>query len=161
LCPETGGDTAFFDMQELFESFNKDQQIKFENSYFEFDIEAIPDFKGLKAESLNMKRIVKHPLIYKNPFTDKKALYIGSDLSVIYYFDGLVSYGKEFIKEYIENSKHKWHVHKWKKGDILIWDNTQVMHRGMGGYFDNPRLLFRCQTRITQFYVNMLNKLMK
>jgi alpha-ketoglutarate-dependent taurine dioxygenase len=41
------------------------------------------------------------------------------------------------------------YMHEWEEGDLLIWDNTSVMHRGMGGYKDYPRLLFRTQAFIT------------
>ncbi len=33
-------------------------------------------------------------------------------------------------------------------GDLVLMDNLQVMHRGMGGYGDHPRLLYRCQARV-------------
>jgi len=35
--------------------------------------------------------------------------------------------------------------HQWEEGDLLIWDNTQLMHRSMGGFCDQPRLLYRAQ----------------
>ena len=34
--------------------------------------------------------------------------------------------------------------HKWKKGDFVLWDNTQVMHRACG-LVVGRRLLFRTQ----------------
>ena len=34
--------------------------------------------------------------------------------------------------------------HQWQKGDLLIWDNWQVMHRSSGD-FDGRRLLYRTQ----------------
>jgi taurine dioxygenase len=38
--------------------------------------------------------------------------------------------------------------HVWSEGDLVIMDNLQVMHRGMGGYGDHPRLMYRCQARV-------------
>lgn len=38
------------------------------------------------------------------------------------------------------------YAHKWAKGDLLIWDNLQVMHRSSGS-FEGRRLLFRTQGR--------------
>jgi len=35
--------------------------------------------------------------------------------------------------------------HQWEEGDLLIWDNTQLMHRSMGGFGDQARLLYRAQ----------------
>jgi alpha-ketoglutarate-dependent taurine dioxygenase len=39
--------------------------------------------------------------------------------------------------------------HKWTNGDILIWDNTQVIHRS-SGMFSGRRLLYRCQGRFNE-----------
>jgi alpha-ketoglutarate-dependent taurine dioxygenase len=36
------------------------------------------------------------------------------------------------------------YAHKWQKGDLLNWDNLQVMHRSSGS-FSGRRLLFRTQ----------------
>jgi alpha-ketoglutarate-dependent taurine dioxygenase len=38
------------------------------------------------------------------------------------------------------------YAHKWEKGDMLIWDNLQVMHKSSGN-FKGRRLLFRTQGR--------------
>ena len=37
--------------------------------------------------------------------------------------------------------------HKWVEGDLLIWDNVQVMHRSAGA-FTGKRLLYRLQSRL-------------
>lgn len=39
-------------------------------------------------------------------------------------------------------------MNTWSPGDLVLMDNLQVMHRGMGGYGDHPRLLYRCQARV-------------
>ena len=36
--------------------------------------------------------------------------------------------------------------HEWREGDVLLWDNLQVLHRAGGGFGDRPRLLLRTQT---------------
>lgn len=33
--------------------------------------------------------------------------------------------------------------HAWEEGDIVFWDNMRVIHRGMGGYGNARRLLYR------------------
>lgn len=38
------------------------------------------------------------------------------------------------------------YAHRWEKGDMLIWDNLQVMHRASGS-FEGRRLLLRTQGR--------------
>lgn len=34
------------------------------------------------------------------------------------------------------------YVHKWQKGDMLMWDNLQVIHRASGN-FQGRRLIYR------------------
>lgn len=36
--------------------------------------------------------------------------------------------------------------HEWREGDVLLWDNLQVLHKAGGGFGDRPRLLLRTQT---------------
>jgi len=40
------------------------------------------------------------------------------------------------------------HEHKWENGDILMWDNMQVAHRSMGGFYEERRLLMRGQAKL-------------
>ncbi len=38
------------------------------------------------------------------------------------------------------------HVHRWTKGDLLMWDNLRTIHKAIGDYRpDEPRLIKRCQ----------------
>ena len=37
-------------------------------------------------------------------------------------------------------------LYTWGEGDLLLWDNLQVLHRAGGGFGDHPRLLLRTQT---------------
>lgn len=36
-----------------------------------------------------------------------------------------------------------YYAHKWKHGDILIWDNVQTLHRSAGA-FKGRRLIYKC-----------------
>lgn len=160
ICPEKGGETAFFDMEKLYDRFSPLEQELYEKSTFELNIEKIRDFKGINADELKMQRILRHSTVNVNPLTGRKSIYVGSGISDIEYIDGRKESGDAFLERHLSN-KNDWYIHKWKKGDILIWDNLQVMHRGMGGYFDSARLLYRCQARLTQFYITKLLRLIK
>ena len=52
------------------------------------------------------------------------------------------------------------YVHEWEEGDLLIWDNTQTLHKGLGGYGDSQRLLYRAQTKITSYYQDQIKTLL-
>ena len=62
LVPEKGGETAFFDMKNVYESINESEKQKSEKSHSEVDIEKIPDYKGVDPISLALDKIGKHPL---------------------------------------------------------------------------------------------------
>jgi len=42
------------------------------------------------------------------------------------------------------------YVHEWKQGDLVIWDNTRVMHASLGGYESQPRKLWRVEAHMME-----------
>lgn len=42
-----------------------------------------------------------------------------------------------------EKHKNLFYVHKYEDGDLILWDNVSTLHKSLGGYLDQPRLLFR------------------
>ena len=82
---------------------------------------------------------VRHPVARVHPETGRKAIYVGSHTETIEgmkndesreLIDALITHAtqKEFIYE------HQWHV-----GDLIIWDNRAVLHRGMGFDMQNHK----------------------
>ena len=77
---------------------------------------------------------VVHPLVRPHPQTGQKCLYIGMYASHIEGLD--LAEGRLILARLQEQSTQPPFVynHEWRKGDILIWDNRCLMHRGIANY---------------------------
>jgi alpha-ketoglutarate-dependent 2,4-dichlorophenoxyacetate dioxygenase len=42
------------------------------------------------------------------------------------------------------------YLHKWRKGDVVIWDNRATMHRGRPWPANEPRLMSRTTISATE-----------
>lgn len=156
LVPSVGGETGFLDMQNVYNHLIVEDKLKFSNTKFTINLKDIKDFKDVNPTELGFNESTSHSTIFVNPFTLKPALYLGSVHCVLQYEDGNTERAERLIHEYVE--KHGIYVHKWEEGDILLWDNSQVMHKGMGGYFEQARLLFRAQSMVLPFNIELIKQ---
>ncbi|MEX0923489.1 MAG: TauD/TfdA family dioxygenase [Rhodovibrionaceae bacterium] len=77
---------------------------------------------------------VSHPLVRPHPETGQPCLYIGMYASHI---EGLpVEEGRWRLARLQEQSTQPTFVysHVWRPGDVMIWDNRCLMHRGVANY---------------------------
>jgi len=110
--------------------------------------------------------VVEHPVISPQPVTGLPVMYLpGSGKGVLEQetYESwiscdevweMVKYGEPSGDEDVSGQdndaleeRHDSFVyeHQWEEGDLLIWDNTQLMHRSMGGFGNQARLLYRAQ----------------
>ena len=87
---------------------------------------------GLKEVTKEMEQAmppVRHPLVRLSE-NGRKALYIGGHASHI--VDRPVEEGRKLLDELYQFATQPRFIygHKWKVGDLLIWDNRCTMHRG-------------------------------
>jgi len=77
---------------------------------------------------------VAHPLVRVHPETGQECLYIGMYASHIEGLD--VAEGRLILARLQEQSTQPPFVytHRWQAGDVLIWDNRCLMHRGVANY---------------------------
>ncbi|WP_282608317.1 TauD/TfdA family dioxygenase [Pelagibius sp. Alg239-R121] len=81
------------------------------------------------------------PAVWANPVNGKEALYIASH---VYQVEGMVqSEGKSLIEELMAfcTQPQFTYSHKWKVGDVLLWDQRATLHRGTPWPYDQPRTL--------------------
>jgi taurine dioxygenase len=88
----------------------------------------------LSEAQLRERPPVDHPLVRTHPATGKKALYLGNHASHILgmpkaegerLLDGLLDHTTkpDFV-----------YAHRWRKGDLVIWDNRCLLHRAVANY---------------------------
>ena len=71
-----------------------------------------------------------HPLVLEHPQTGRRALYLGR--RVHGYIEGLPLEESEALLDelWAHASKAEFAIaHKWRRGDVVMWDNRCVMHR--------------------------------
>jgi len=81
------------------------------------------------------------PALWRNPVTKEDALYIASHTFRV---DGLTQEeSKPLIDQAIAFCTRPEYVysHQWKTGDVLIWDERAVLHRGQPWDYSKPRTL--------------------
>jgi len=145
VVPQEGGGTAFFDTQLALENMPAELRADLESKKIVVDAMKIPDFL-ISGEEVEPFPLAKHDIIHTHFKSGIKSIYLGCDKSDI---EGL-SYDEtqalfKRIFSHLESSDDYVYAHKWESGDLLIWDNVSCMHRGLGGYGDYPRLLYRTQ----------------
>lgn len=90
----------------------------------------------------------RHPIVRVHPETGRQALYLGRRRNG--WVEGLPLAESEALLDrlWAECVRDDYvHVHKWRQGDLLIWDNRALVHRRDA--FDNAhrRVLLRTQVK--------------
>lgn len=90
---------------------------------------------------------VRQRLVRRNPQTGSKNLYIGSHAREVEGWSFEES--RELLDGLLEETTAQEHVlaHRWRPGDLVIWDNRCLLHRGAGYDADRYRRYMR-QTRV-------------
>ena len=89
----------------------------------------------LKLEAEQKKRKEKPKDLSKvrtNPVNGRKAIYVGAHASHIEGRD--VEEGRALLRRLTEfvSQPQFLYTHQWKPGDLVMWDNRAVLHRGKG-----------------------------
>ncbi|AXA33770.1 TauD/TfdA dioxygenase family protein [Francisella adeliensis] len=148
IVPKKGGQTGFLDAQRILDDMPEWLLEFFKNHQSLMVAEKVPDFD---KEAARKFKEVLHDCIQIHPVTNEPSLYLGS-ISIIK-IDGIPQLLWNEIREYLMerfNQECYRYIHQWEPGDTLIWDNTLVYHRSMGGYGNDPRLLYRTQALMFQ-----------
>jgi alpha-ketoglutarate-dependent 2,4-dichlorophenoxyacetate dioxygenase len=80
---------------------------------------------------------VRNPLVRTHPATGRRCFYVGSHCSHIVQWP--VESGRALIRELNEwiAQERFVYAHRWQAGDLVMWDNRSVLHRGRP--FDRAR----------------------
>ena len=85
-----------------------------------------------------------------NPANGEEALYVASHAFRI---EGMSEEESEPIIDELASfctQPHYVYSHKWKSGDVLIWDERATLHRGMPWPYDEPRTLSSICCSVTE-----------
>ena len=133
VVPEQGGDTEFADMRAAYDALPEDIVAEIEGLVAEhsaFHSRSQLDDAQYTEADLAQFPPVQWPLVRVHPGSKRKSLYIGVHAERI--IDRPVPEGRLLLAELLEHATQREFVyrHKWRPGDLVIWDNRAVLHRG-------------------------------
>lgn len=101
----------------------------------------------LTAQQKATKPPVAHPMVLRHPHTGRKCLYCDPGYTVRVL--GLAEAESDALLRRLfafQTQDAFLYRHRWRVGDVLIWDNIATIHMATGGYGeDEPRLMHRTQ----------------
>ena len=147
--PAAGGDTQFINMCAAYDALPADTKKRigglqarhvYQSKYSERKLPKLPGERQQIATNS-----VIHPLVRTHPETGRKAIYINpirieeivgmSEAELLPLLNDLLEHSIQPKFEY---------RHKWRSGDVVIWDNRCLLHKANGDYpVEQVRYLYR------------------
>lgn len=131
VVPPEGGDTHFIDTRAVYDALPEATQTRIEGLSAIHDFWRARERLGLSGVTEAMRATmppVTHPLVRTMPY-GRKALYIGGHaVSIVGWSEDA---GRALLDELYDfaTQDHFIYVHKWRQGDLVIWDNRCTLHR--------------------------------
>ncbi len=90
---------------------------------------------------------VAQPIVRTHPVTGKKVLYCNPGYATR--IEGLEAAESDQLLELLfqhQAQKKYFHAHRWREGDVLMWDDIATTHNAVADYgADEPRFMYRVQ----------------
>ena len=151
-APESGGETGFADLRLALQGLDEGLLAQAKDASILASVRDIKDFvrNGIKEE-IDLFDDVTHPIIDTYPgssTSDQDLLYIGSPHMRVKTNDK-VDEATDLLPKLFDQATKYTYFHKWKPGDIVIWDNTITLHKAFpyNNTADVRRELYRTQFR--------------
>jgi taurine dioxygenase len=150
--PAGGGDTIFGSMYAAWESLPASLKARVAGARIKHD--GTYNSGGYVREGVTPtddprdSRGAFHPLVYAHPETGRKGLYLGRRRNA--YIEGLPLAESEALLDelwaFATNERLTWR-HRWRAGDLVLWDNRCTMHRRDPFDQTDRRVMHRTQIR--------------
>lgn len=134
-CPEEGGETAIVSMSAVYAALPAERRAWLSRQRAVFDYvwqyeRAHRDRPALTEEQKARVPPIGHPAVRTHPVNGKPALFL-SEIWVRR-FEGVADKeSQETIREILDFATRPefTYVHRWRPGDVIIWDNRNSMHK--------------------------------
>jgi taurine dioxygenase len=143
--PQAGGDTQFGNMYRAYEALPAELKERFAGLKA---IHAVSKLRNKRVkvsvrrpdakDHYEMQKAIPDqmwPIVRTHPVTGRKAFYVSERFTIG--IEGIAEEEADEILDFLFAHQVKpefIYTHKWKDGDLVIWDNRCVIHRGAGGY---------------------------
>ena len=147
IVPKTGGETAFADMRAAYDALEPAMQAwladKIAVHSYAYSQGKVGGTSAITQDEWDALPPVEQPVIRTHPATGRRNLYIGRHASHIVGEDPDES--RQLLERLCADACQapRIHIHKWAVGDLVMWDNRCVLHRGLGHPPDQPRHMVR------------------
>jgi taurine dioxygenase len=147
--PTSGGDTQFVNMYEAYEALPEAMKRRVDGLHARHVYQSRYSQRKLPHLAEETSKIasesIVHPIVRTHPATGRKAIYINPirieeivgmpEREALPLLDQLLEHATQEKFQY---------RHKWKPGDVVIWDNRCLMHKANGDYpVSEVRYLYR------------------
>jgi len=127
-----GGHTQFADLRAAYDSLDQRTKALIADLIGVFYSHHTRDQMGFNDSEADRAAFppVRWPLVRTHAGSGRKVLWIDSKVTEI---SGMsIPEGRAFVHEMIEHIGQREHVysHQWTPGDVVMWDNRSVLHRG-------------------------------
>jgi taurine dioxygenase len=140
--PEAGGDTLFANQHLAFERLSPGMRRMLE------PLRAVHTGRGLAAvtgkEADWREHGQLHPVVRTHPETGRKALFVNRGFTVA--FEDMTPEESAPLLDFLIERATRPDLqcrHRWRKGDLVMWDNRSVMHYAVHDHGDARRTLHR------------------
>ena len=140
--PDWGGETEFADMRAAYDALPDRLRAEAEGRSAEHYVHhsrATLGFAPSEAEIAGAIPAVTWPLVRTHAGSGRKLLYIGAHATHVV---GLsLPEGRVLLADLLEHATQRQFVyrHEWRPGDLVMWDNRAVLHRGRRYDLSQPR----------------------
>lgn len=135
--PDTGGDTMWVNLYRAYEELDEGLKGRVE------DLRAVHRHPRPQQ---NPPTPAVHPVIRTHPETGRRLIYVSPHLTS--HIDGVSeAESRELLDKLVSHAtqpKYVWR-HRWRVGDLLVWDNRCTMHRRESFPNDQRRVMKRTQ----------------
>ena len=138
--PPVGGQTEFADERAAWEALTPEMKRRVEGLIAEHSIltsRAKLGFTDFSDEERRDGAPVRRPMVRKIPESGRTTLYLASHAGRVLDMDE--TEGRALIERLVAHATQRQFVytHRWRVGDLVVWDNRCTMHRGLA--FDDLR----------------------
>lgn len=131
--PPEGGETEFADMRAAYDALPEDMKRRLDGLVAEHSIfhsRRRLGFTEFNEDIAKQLPPVRQVLVRRHPGSGRMGLYLASHAA--YVIGWPEEEGRRFIDELLEFATQPQFVfqHRWRVGDLVMWDNRCTMHRG-------------------------------
>jgi len=151
--PKIGGDTQFINMYEAYDALPEEMKKRLDGLQARHVYQSKYSERKLPSLTEERRKIASgsaiHPIVRKHPGTGRKAIYI-NPIRIEEIIGIPEQKALSLLDELLEHATQEkfQYRHKWKVGDLVIWDNRCLMHKANGDYpVSEVRYLYRVMLR--------------